>query len=336
MVNRTEYKLEDLTEEEYRRFFGAFYDYLSNENVIDVDYESNELWVGYSSGERERIPDDERFTDEFIGSFCMRAVNVISGKFSKVSPKIETEYGNFRITMVHETSSPNGRVICIRKVSKYPVHTAESLIESGYCSKEALNFIINCIRARVVIGIGALPDIGKTEILKFLTLYIPPAEKTITIEDRQEVFMKSYMPDNDVISLLKSEYMSGADAIRVALCLNPKWLIYQEVTGGEEANELVTAWTTGIPGIATFHGENARTYPERIANMMGTSESAEHRLHEVYENVHRLHGQWSVPHEHWDLLTSILPEKLPCASLFVPPYHRHLLLLLEDTLPLFP
>lgn len=282
MISRTEYKLEELGEKEYKNFFGPLYDYLAIDDIIDVDYESNELWVTYSSGERKKFPEDERITQSFIESFTTRARNVISGQFSKADPWMETEYGNYRITFIHESVSPNGRTFCIRKVSKYPVHTAESLIETGYCSKEALNFIVNCVKAHMVIGIGALPDVGKTEILKFLTMHIPPEEKTITIEERQEIFMKGYMPDNDVISLLKSENMSGSDAIRTALCLNPKWLIYQEVRGSE-ANELITAWTTGIPGIVTFHGEEANKFPERITDMTGKKENESYILHEVYE-----------------------------------------------------
>lgn len=267
---------------ETKKFFGHFWKYLESPDVRNLDLDSNELWASYSDGTRRRIETDGEITPEFIDAFSTRARNSVSGEFSQAVPKLETEFDSYRITMVHEVSSVNGRTINIRKVSKYPVLNTESLIETKYVSKEVLNFIINCIRARCSAVVSGIPDIGKTEFLKYMSTFIPPDEKVITVESRREWFFKEFMPENDCISLITSNKLNEIDAIRLALCLNPKWLMFQECRG-IETNEVLTGWTTGVPGITSIHTEDARKIPYRLVEMMGKGTNADYRINEVFE-----------------------------------------------------
>ena len=277
-VNPSTY--ETITEEERQNFFGYFWDYLKDEDVRDVDYDSGEVWLTFSDGSRKRAEKDERITEVFLDSFTNRARNIISGDFSAAKPYIETEFDSARITMIFENVSVNSRTINIRKVTKKPILTASDMIKNGYASKEVLAFLVNCVKANNIITVSGLTDVGKTELAKFLSTFILPYEKVVTVEDRKEWYFKEFMPDNDCISLIKSDYLNASEAIRLALRLNPDWLMFQEVRG-IESNELVTGWSTGIPGISTLHSKDAESDPYRMVNMMGPAAIA--GLDEVYE-----------------------------------------------------
>ena len=56
---------------------------------------------------------------------------------------------------------------------------------------QTLNLLINCIKSGCNVMIAGVPEAGKSEFGKYLSLYIPDNEVVVTIEDSAEWFYKS-------------------------------------------------------------------------------------------------------------------------------------------------
>lgn len=259
--------------------FGPLLPYIQDSNVTDINFNGYDIWVDDVT--RGRYKSDITMTDEFEKTFIMRIKNAVSGDFNPQKNVLEAETENLRVSIIHESISNTGTAISIRKTPPIQRISEESIIESGYCSPEILNFLRNCIHAHMNGVVCGLVGVGKTELVKFLTNYIPASEKVITIEDNLELRYHKLHPEKDCVELKVGELFSYTKAIKTCLRQFPTWIFLSEARS-VEVKHLIECFSTGHYGWTTLHTDDVRHIPDRIENMMQDSYAAERTENDIY------------------------------------------------------
>ena len=123
---------------------------------------------------------------------------------------------------------------------------------------------------------------GKTELLKFLTQFIPKHEKVMTIEDNLEIHYRDINPGANCVELkVDEEFFSYTKAIKSALRQNPQWVLLSEARS-TEVKYLLECFSTGLHGLTTLHTDDTRKIPDRIQNMMQDSYAASRMENDIY------------------------------------------------------
>lgn len=264
----------------FKENFGALIPYIDDVNVTDINWNGIQLWV--DDVKKGRYLSDVKLNKEFVEGFAVRVSNVVSRTFNKYSPRLEAETDELRITVLHESVSHTGTAISIRKTPAVKrINFMQSIKEGSYCSEETANFLSNSVKAKMNIAICGLPGVGKTELVKFLTNYIAPRDRVITVEDTMEIHYSKVNPGKDCLELKVEEHFSYTDAIKVSLRLLPEWIILSEARS-KEVKYLLESVSTGAKCITTIHTDDVRKIPERVVNMLGEVSNVENIENTVY------------------------------------------------------
>lgn len=264
--------------------FGIFLPYLQDDNITDINYDGRAVWVDDLTKGTYQV--SEQPTPEFLKQFAQRISNVVSGKFNKYHPLLEAETETLRVSLIHEEATSTGLSISIRKTPQVQRLSRQKILEEQYCTKEVLDLLENCIRGHLNVLICGLPGSGKTELLKYLTTFIPLHEKVITIEDNLEIHLHSIKPKQHCVELKVDNsgaegMFSYTDGIKAALRQNPKWVIVSEARS-TEVKYLIESFSTGLHGMTTLHLDDVRKIPDRIQNMTADALTAARIRNDVY------------------------------------------------------
>lgn len=269
-----------------RDYFGPLWKFIASEEITDIDYNGREIWVTNIYNERYKVSQefvDEQITTAFVEQFTQRIANVVSRQFNKRNPQLEAETRDLRVTVLHESVAKSGRCISIRKTPPVIRLTIAKVLEEGYCNKEILAFLINCVQAKMNFTFCGMPGIGKTECVKFLSQFISGNDRVITIEDTMEIRYSMTNPGKDCVEIKVCEDTYGyADAIKSSLRLNPKWIMLSEARS-KEVKYLLQSWSTSVCGMTTLHTDDVRKVPDRILNMLETRIDADRLENEIYQ-----------------------------------------------------
>lgn len=260
--------------------FGLLWSYVEDDKITDIDFNGRDLWITNTDNERIKV-EGHGITKEFIEKFSHYIANNVSRAFNKVENLLEADTDTLRISIVHESSAISGRSVCIRKTLPAVRMTRESIVKDGYCSKDILELLTSCVKARMNFVFCGEPGVGKTEGIKFFSQYIPSNERVITIEDTPELHYREINPDNDCVELIVSEGFSYTKAIKTSLRQNPKWLMLSEARS-VEVKYLLESLSTGIRGFTTIHTDDARKIPDRILNMLESRIDADRMENDIY------------------------------------------------------
>lgn len=264
--------------------FGPFLPFLNDKNITDIDYNGQELWVKDIFNRRRRVAEPgitEQLTDGFIRGFAQNVGNLVGRNLNPIDNIIEAETEDLRITVLHDAVAVSGLCICIRKTPTVQRITPLSALKEHYCEEEVLHLLANCVKAKLNMVFCGEPGVGKTECAKFLTIFIPPEQKVITVEDTREVHYREINPGKDCVELRVNEHFSYEDALKEVLRMNPNRVMLSEARS-VEVKQLVECWTTGITGFTTLHTDDVRKIPDRILNMMPSRQDAERLANDVY------------------------------------------------------
>ncbi|MBE5898269.1 MAG: pilus assembly protein [Lachnospiraceae bacterium] len=264
-------------------FWEDLWDYISDDNITDIDYNGKDLWIrDCDNNVRKKVDiSNTNINKEFIELLSLRISNAVSLELNKENPVLEAETDKLRISVIHESVAVSGRSICIRKTLPYTRISIKNAIESGYASTELLSFIINCIKCHMNIVICGGVGVGKTEAAKFFSQYINDSERVISIEDNLEWHYSQIKPKQDVVEMQVSDIFNYQDSIKACLRQNPTWMMIQEIRG-EEAKDFVTALSTGVNSITTLHTDDCRKVPDRIINMVSDRIGADRMEADIY------------------------------------------------------
>lgn len=268
-----------------KEYFGPLWKFVSNSEITDIDYNGRELWLTSIYNDRYQANKDfvdEFMTPAFVEQFSAKIANCVSKQFNKMNPELEAETSDLRVTIVHESVARSGRTISIRKTPPVVRLTEERAIAEGYCPEEVLTFLKNCVQCGLNMVIVGEPGSGKTELIKFLSQYIPANQRVITIEDTLEIRYNEINPGKDCVELkVNEEVFDYEKALKACLRMNPQWIILSEARS-KEVKYLLQSWSTGISGMTTMHADDARKIPERIMNMLGSGWDADRLERDIY------------------------------------------------------
>lgn len=263
--------------------FGPLLPYVQDDKITDINFNGTDTWVEHL--EKGVYKADIELTPDFVSQFSIRISNLVSEQLNKFSNVVEAETDTLRISIVHPSVTNTGYSISIRKTPPLRRLNDKDMIESGYCSEEVLNLLKNCIKAKMNIVFCGTPGAGKTELLKYLTKFIPEYEKVMTIEDNLEIHYSDINPGANCVELkVDGELFTYTKAIKTALRQNPRWVLLSEARS-VEVKFLLECFSTGLHGLTTLHTDDTRKIPDRIENMMQDAYAASRLENDIYSFV---------------------------------------------------
>ena len=260
--------------------FGPLLPYVIDPDITDINFNGTDVWVEHLKRGIYKVP--VQLPAEFVSQFSIRVSNVVSSQINKYNNVLEAETDILRISIIHSSATNTGYAISIRKTPAVMRMSVEKMLKEQYCSGDLLIFLINCIRARMNMVFCGRPGAGKTELLKFLTQYIPKEEKVMTIEDNLEIHYKEINPGSNCVELkVDEEFFPYTKAIKTALRQNPQWVLLSEARS-VEVKYLLECFSTGLHGLTTLHTDDTRKIPDRIQNMMQDAYAATRLENDIY------------------------------------------------------
>ena len=260
--------------------FGPLLPLVRDSQITDINYNGADVWVEHLKYGIYRVP--IQLSSEFVHQFSVRISNVVSEQINKFHNVLEAETDTLRISIIHPSVTNTGYSISIRKTPAVMRLNREMMLKDGYCSEEILTFLISCMKAKLNMVFCGRPGAGKTELLKFLTQFIPKNEKVMTIEDNLEIHYREINPGSNCVELkVDSEFFTYTKAIKSALRQNPQWVLLSEARS-VEVKYLLECFSTGLHGLTTLHTDDTRKIPDRIQNMMQDTYSASRLENDIY------------------------------------------------------
>jgi pilus assembly protein CpaF len=212
------------------------------------------------------------FTDaSHLRRIITKMVGQIGRRIDESSPLVDARLPDgSRVNAIIPPLSLSGPLLTIRKFAQNRFALSE-LIEIGTVSKEAAEFLENCIRAQLNILVSGGTGTGKTTFLNALSGAIPDSDRIVTIEDAAEL----QLDQRHVIRLeSRPKNIEGEgeitirDLVRNALRMRPDRIIVGEVRGAE-ALDMLQAMNTGHEGsLSTVHANSPRDALNRLETMV--------------------------------------------------------------------
>ncbi|MDH6372925.1 pilus assembly protein CpaF [Paenibacillus sp. PastF-3] len=215
-----------------------------------------------------------KFDDEdHLLAMAKKMLNMAGATVNEASPIVDARLPDTRINIVIAPVSRNGTTITIRKYP--PINMSEEkMIETGLCTKEMFDSLKVLIRGGANILIVGGTGAGKTTIIKRLCEEIPDRERTLTIEDTEELRLKQLYPLKHFISVecrLTDKPETTIDLgklLKNALRQYPSRIIVGEVRSAE-ALDMVEILNTGHDGgLSSLHANSAKDGVMRLLQMI--------------------------------------------------------------------
>ena len=197
-----------------------------------------------------------------------------------------------RLHVVLPPVAPAGPLISIRRFPRRPMSLPD-LVAAGMLSRDAAQFLINSVRARMTIAISGPTGCGKTTLLNALLSEVDDHERVVLIEETAELRPAS---SHWVSLLTRPANVEGAGRInssalvRASLRMRPDRIVVGEVRGAE-ALDALQAMSVGHPGsMLTVHAGSAGEVESRLVSLalMGGSGASETSLAKRVASTFRL------------------------------------------------
>jgi pilus assembly protein CpaF len=192
-------------------------------------------------------------------------------QLDKNSPMVDARMPDgSRLNAVLSPPALNGPLVSIRRFGVRPL-TVDDLIKHETLTKEMLDFLEGCVKAKINIVISGGTGSGKTTLLNGLSRFIQSSERVVTIEDTAELELQQphiAKLEAQPAGLDGETEVTMRDLVRNALRMRPDRIIVGECRGGE-ALEMLQAMNTGHEGsMTTVHANSTREAVSRIELMV--------------------------------------------------------------------
>ena len=200
-----------------------------------------------------------------------RVVSRIGRRIDDSSPMVDARLADgSRVNAIIPPLAVDGPLLSIRR---FPTERlkAEDLVGLRALTQPMLDFLAQCVKARLNCLISGGTGAGKTTLLNVLSGFISDRERIVTIEDAAELQLRQ-----DHVARLETRppNVEGKGAIRQrqlvinALRMRPDRIVVGEVRG-EEALDMLQAMNTGHDGsLTTVHANAPRDALARIETMV--------------------------------------------------------------------
>ncbi|SDK05960.1 Type IV secretory pathway ATPase VirB11/Archaellum biosynthesis ATPase [Halovenus aranensis] len=201
--------------------------------------------------------------------------------FSRADPTLDAtaEVADRRLRVAGVTDPPSEGTAFAFRAQGREVWTLPGLVRNGTVTAAAAALLSVAVERGSAVLVAGPRGAGKTTTLGALLWELPPAVRTVVIEDTPELPVSALQNANrDVQPLLAStdRGLTPTDALRTALRLGDGALAIGEVRG-EEAEVLYEAMRVGANSeavLGTIHGDGAEAVYERVVTDLGVSSSS--------------------------------------------------------------
>lgn len=247
-------------------YYGELLTYIKDNDITDITWNGKTLWLDHL--EKGRYKADISLNQQFINTFATRIGNLVNRNFNSSEPLLEAETDELRISFIHSSVTNTSTSIAIRKTPAVRRLTEEKMLDAGYADKLMIEFLEALIKGHCSVIVTGDVGSGKTELVKYLTKFIPENERTISVEDNFELRLSGINPNLDCVELKATETFDYRQCIKASLRQLCKWLLLSEARSREVAS-LLEAASTGCVCLTTIHSDDVRKIPDRIQNMIG-------------------------------------------------------------------
>ncbi len=254
---------------------------INNNNITDIEWDGEHLWI--TDLTKGSYISQRKLEKSYVDNLSIRLANIMMTSFNRSNPVLEANTETLRISIWHE-SRCGSKSVAIRKIPRSIRFCHESLIESRYAPETIINILENCIIAHMNCVIGGQPHAGKTELLKYLSTFIPANEKVGVYEDNQEIHYRTINPGKKCVEFFVDSKFSYSQVIRAGLRHNIDWMLLSE-SRGAEVLDLMNSLSTGAYCMTTMHLDSVRSIPDRMYNMLGESNVTDRFVNSIYKYI---------------------------------------------------
>lgn len=210
--------------------------------------------------------------DAHLVKIIQRIVSRVGRRIDETSPMVDArlEDGS-RVNAVIPPLALDGPLVSIRRFGSKPLRGTD-LLTNQSIREDMLNFLANCVQARLNILISGGTGSGKTTLLNILSGFIPNDERVATIEDAAELQLQQehvIRMETRPPNIEGEGEVSTRDLVRNALRMRPDRIIVGECRG-PEALDVLQAMNTGHDGsLTTIHANSPRDAMLRLEMMVG-------------------------------------------------------------------
>jgi len=199
-----------------------------------------------------------------------RIVAPLGRRVDESSPMVDARLPDgSRVNIIIPPLALDGPCISIRKFAK-AIFSADDIIRVGTATREMIDLLRACVKARLNIVISGGTSTGKTTLLNILSGFLPDNERIVTIEDAAELQLNQ----RHLVRLeARPPNVEGKGEVPIrqlvinALRMRPDRIVVGEVRGGE-ALDMLQAMNTGHDGsLTTAHSNSPRDTLHRIETM---------------------------------------------------------------------
>ncbi len=273
--------LNDLIEMNRDMLFAELQSEINNDNITDIEWDGYNLWISdltkgcYMSG--------KILSEEYVENLSIRLANIMKAPFNRTFPVLEANTDEFRISIWHESRCAK-KSISIRKIPKRLRFGRAEIINTNYAPQKLVNLIENCVIGHCNCVIGGQPHAGKTELLKYMSTFIPYNEKVGVYEDNQEIHYRMINPGKKCAEFYVDDKFQYSQIIKAGLRHNIDWVLLSE-SRGPEVVDLLNSLSTGAYCMTTMHLDNVSGIPDRMYNMLGQGNVTDRFINSIYKYI---------------------------------------------------
>jgi flagellar protein FlaI len=162
-----------------------------------------------------------------------------------------------------------GNTLTIRKFARTP-WTITDLIKTNTLSVDAAAFLWLAIQYEMNIVVTGGTASGKTSFLNVLTMFVPPTQRVLSIEDTREIQLPDFL--HWVPLTTRPPNLEGKGEVTMlelminALRMRPDRMIVGEIRRSKEAEVLFEAINTGHSVYSTLHANTSEETFRRLIN----------------------------------------------------------------------
>jgi len=265
--------------------FGAFQEYIDNDDITDISYTNNgQLWIRSLTQGSKRV-ENGNINNTVVEKLAFQCSNVMGVSFNNANPFLDAESPELRMNFVHDSIATNGIALVIRKTPAKIRLKEETLLDEDYVTKDIHDFLIKCVHGHCNIIVCGETGSGKTEFVKYLASHTVENEKLITIEDTLELHLDKIYPHRDIVAMKTNNIASYSDVLVTCMRQNPKWILLSEVRSAEAVSAVRNSISSGHNILSTIHSDKANAIPHRMYSLMETDLDVDQFLNTIYRYV---------------------------------------------------
>lgn len=221
-------------------------------------------------------------SEDVLWSFINQlSVTLDQDRFDINSPILDARLPDgSRVNAVHETYSPQGSTISLRK-APVEVLTTQRFLESGMFTPEILDYMINMIEENKTFGISGNMGSGKTSLLRYLSNYVDKRTRIITAEDTQELHINKNFPFGLALEApqRKGSKITLPVLIQSTMRQQPDRVWVGELRTAPAVDALLQIIYAGVRGCAfTFHGKSVEHGLSRLQYLLASAGKVSYEL----------------------------------------------------------